>query len=48
MYKSAQMNCESQLRRHAKRSSIWFNNNGKRQMKFHQGTPTEVFNKLET
>ena len=47
MYKSARMHQNGQLERHAKRTSIWFNNQGKWQMKFHQGTPTEPFEKLK-
>ena len=48
LYQSARINQNGQLKRHAKRTSIWFNNEGNWQLKFHQGTPTEPFEKLNT
>lgn len=47
-YKQASINHNGQLIRHAKRSSIWFNNKGSWQMKFHQATPTAPFEKSNT
>ncbi|MEH6455803.1 MAG: DUF4440 domain-containing protein [Cocleimonas sp.] len=48
MYKQCRIDQNGKLSRHAKRSSIWFNNNGNWQMIFHQGTPTEPFEKLNS
>ena len=48
IYKQCNIDQNGKLSRHAKRSSIWFNNNGSWQMVFHQGTPTEPFEKLNT
>ena len=48
IYKQCRIEPNGKLSRHAKRSSIWFNNNGSWQMIFHQGTPTEPFEKLNT
>ena len=48
IYKQCSIDENGKLSRYAKRSSIWFNNNGNWQMIFHQGTPTEPFEKLNT
>lgn len=46
MYKEARMDKSGKLSRHSKRTSIRFSNNGMWQLKFHQGTPAEKFEKL--
>lgn len=43
MYLSANVDEHGDLFRHAKRTSIWVNVGGKWQMKFHQATPVEPF-----
>ena len=48
IYKQCRIDQNGQMSRHAKRSSIWFNNDGNWQLLFHQGTPTEPFEKLQT
>lgn len=45
-YKQCRIDQGGKMSRHAKRSSIWFNNNGNWQLLFHQGTPTKPFEKL--
>lgn len=45
IYKAARLNKDGTLSRFAKRTSIWQNNNGQWQMRFHQGTPTDAFEK---
>ena len=47
-YKSAKQDKYGSLSRHAKRSSIWVNELGEWKMKFHQGTPTDAFEKSNT
>jgi hypothetical protein len=44
-YKSAHINGEGELERHAYRSSIWRFTASGWQMLFHQGTPTDAFPK---
>ncbi len=44
-YKAAQQDKYGNLSRHAKRSSIWVNESGEWKVKFHQGTPTDAFEK---
>ncbi len=46
IYKKARMDVNGELSRHAKRTSIWFNSGSEWQLKFHQGTPTQEFEKL--
>ena len=48
MYLEARMDKNGKLSRYAKRTSIWFNNADKWQIKFHQGTPTQPFEKNNT
>ncbi|MCW8328727.1 nuclear transport factor 2 family protein [Photobacterium sp. SDRW27] len=48
IYREARMDENGTLSRHAKRTSLWFNNNGQWQMKYHQGTPTDAFDKAES
>ncbi len=48
IYKQCRIDPNGNMSRYAKRSSIWFNNNGNWQLLFHQGTPTEPFEKLST
>ena len=48
IYKQCLTDQSGTLSRYAKRSSIWCNNDGHWQMIFHQGTPTEPFEKQNT
>jgi hypothetical protein len=45
VYLSAQLGKNGDLSRHAKRTSIWVNESGRWQMKFHQATPVAEFEK---
>jgi len=42
-YRSAHINDAGELSRHTLRSSLWQKTDGKWQVRFHQGTPTEAF-----
>ena len=44
-YLSANIDQQGNLSRHAKRTSIWVNETGNWQMKFHQATPVPTFDK---
>ena len=44
-YKSAHISTEGILERHTIRSSLWEFTEGRWQMRFHQGTPTNAFNR---
>lgn len=46
-YREARMGKSGKLSRHSKRTSIWFNSGKEWKLKFHQGTPTEEFEKQE-
>ncbi len=46
IYLSANIDKHGNLNRHAKRTSIWVNETGSWQMKFHQGTPVPTFEAL--
>lgn len=46
IYKSARVDGQGRLSRHAKRASIWIKESGKWQMKFHQATPVGAFEKV--
>ena len=45
IYKQARMDKDGVLSRYAKRTSIWSKNKDRWQMKYHQATPTEAFEK---
>ena len=45
VYLSAKLDIGGNLTRHAKRTSIWVNEFGKWQMKFHLATPVSAFEK---
>jgi len=45
IYLSANIDKHGNLYRHAKRASIWVNESGNWQMKFHQATPVATFEK---
>jgi len=42
-YRSAHINDAGELSQHTLRSSLWQKTDGKWQVRFHQGTPTEAF-----
>jgi hypothetical protein len=44
-YRSAHIDDAGELSRHTLRSSLWQKTDGKWQVRFHQGTPTEAFAK---
>jgi hypothetical protein len=46
LYHSAEIAEDGSLKRHAKRSSIWQFESGNWQLRFHQATPTQVFEQL--
>lgn len=46
MYREARMDDNGKLSRYAKRTSIWLCNERGWQLKFHQGTPTDEFEKV--
>lgn len=43
LYKSAHVNEQGELSRHSVRTSIWQQVDGQWKIRFHQGTPTSVF-----
>jgi len=45
LYKSATIDRDGNLSRHAKRVSIWIREAGKWRIKFHQATPISIFEK---
>lgn len=47
-YKSAHLDENGEFSRHTLRSSLWLRTKHGWQMRFHQGTPTDAFAKLET
>lgn len=47
IYEQARIDEHGILSRHAKRSSVWTKNNDQWQIIFHQGTPTEPFERAE-
>jgi hypothetical protein len=47
-YKSAHIDSNGALSRHTLRSSLWQQVNGDWQLRFHQGTPTDAFQKTAT
>ncbi|HET6369798.1 MAG TPA: DUF4440 domain-containing protein, partial [Nitrospiria bacterium] len=47
-YRSAHVNNEGELERHTNRASLWQLTEHGWQMFFHQGTPTEAFQKSAT
>ncbi len=48
IYQQARLEQDGQLTRHAKRCSIWQINDGQWQLRYHQGTPTEPFEKSDS
>ena len=47
-YRSAHLDSDGNLSRYAKRSSVWVNEAGSWKLIFHQGTPTDAFQKSNT
>lgn len=47
IYKEARVDKNGAMSRFAKRTSIWVKNNDQWQMRYHQGTPTDPFEKLK-
>jgi len=47
-YRSAHITEEGELERHTQRASVWAMTDGRWRMRFHQGTPTEPFEKHAT